>query len=111
MKLSEVKGDRVLDVIADIIEPIANIAEDENAAAMFKREKLPEGVTAKAFLLGKIKKAAPSLVKDHKADIVAILAAIEGVKPEAYEKDLNIPKLIRDFLELLGDEAFMSFFQ
>ena len=28
MKLSDIKGERTLDVIADIIDPIANIAED-----------------------------------------------------------------------------------
>lgn len=29
MKLSDVKGDRVIDVIADVIEPISNIAQDK----------------------------------------------------------------------------------
>lgn len=47
MKLSDIQGDRVFDVIADIIDPIANIAEDEKASAMFQREKLPEGMTGK----------------------------------------------------------------
>ena len=46
MKLSDVKGDRTLEVIADLIEPICTIAEDENAAALFKREQLPDGMTA-----------------------------------------------------------------
>ena len=39
MKLSAIHGERVFDVIADIIEPIANIAGDEKASAMFRREK------------------------------------------------------------------------
>lgn len=47
MKLSDIKGDRTLEVIAEIIDPIANIVEDDTASAMFRREKLPEGVTAK----------------------------------------------------------------
>ena len=38
MRLSDIKGDRVFDVIADIIDPIANIASDETASALFKRE-------------------------------------------------------------------------
>ena len=38
MKLSDVKGERTIEVIAEIIDPIANIAEDEEASAMFKRE-------------------------------------------------------------------------
>ena len=51
MRLSDIKGDRTLEVIAEIIDPIANIAEDEEASAMFKREKLPDGMTAKKFLM------------------------------------------------------------
>ena len=51
MKLSDIQGDRVFDVIADIIDPIANIAEDEKASAMFQREKLPEGMTGKQFAM------------------------------------------------------------
>ena len=55
MKLSDIKGERTLDVIAEVIEPIANIAEDEKTAALFKREKLPEGENATTFLLKRIK--------------------------------------------------------
>ena len=39
MRLSDIQGDRVFDVIADIIDPVANIAEDDDAASFFKREK------------------------------------------------------------------------
>ena len=44
MRLSNVKGERTFDVIAELIDPIYNIAMDPEAAAMFKREKLPEGM-------------------------------------------------------------------
>ena len=77
MRLSDIKGDRVFDVIADIIDPIANIASDETASALFKREKLPEGMTAKAFLLERARKAVPALLKGHKSDIIAVLATIQ----------------------------------
>ena len=67
MRLSDIKGDRVFDVIADIIDPIANIASDETASALFKREKLPDGMTAKAFLLERARKAV-DLVCQHKQE-------------------------------------------
>ena len=51
MRLSDIKDDRVFDVIADIIDPIANIASDLTASFLFKRQKLPEVITSKAFLL------------------------------------------------------------
>ena len=110
MRLSDIKGDRTLDVIAEIIDPIANIAEDEESSAMFKREKLPDGMTAKKFLLKRVRKSLPVLLKGHKADIIAILASIEGVSAEEYNGSLNLVKLFKDCTDLLTDEVFMELF-
>lgn len=110
MRLSDIQGERVFDVIAEIIDPIANIAEDEAAAALFKRETLPEGTTAKKFLLARVRKVLPSLLKSHKRDLIAILSAIEGTEPEEYAGVLNFAKLLKDTSDLLTDEAFMAVF-
>lgn len=110
MRLSDIKGERTLDVLADIIEPIANIAEDENTAKLFKREKLPEGMSAKKYLLDRAKKSAPALLKSHKSDIIAIFAAIEGTSAEDYAESLNPIKLINDLVELLSDKTFTTLF-
>lgn len=110
MKLSDVKGERTIEVIAEIIDPIANIVEDEEASAMFKREKLPEGMTVKEFLIKRVRKSLPILLKGHKSDIIAILSAIEGVSAESYKGALNLVKLMRDATELLTDEAFGALF-
>ena len=110
MRLSDIQGERVFDVIADIIDPIANIAEDDAASALFKREKLPGGMTAKEFMTQRARKALPALLKGHKGDIIAILAAIEGVSAESYKGALNLVKLMRDATELLTDEAFGALF-
>ena len=110
MRLSDIKGDRTLEVIAEIIDPIANIAEDEEASSMFRREKLPDGMTAKKFLMKRVRKSLPVLLKGHKADIIAILSAIEGVSAEEYAGALNLVKLVKDCTDLLTDEAFMELF-
>ena len=110
MRLSDIKGDRTLEVIAEIIDPIANIAEDEEASAMFEREKLPDGMTAKKFLMKRVRKSLPVLLKSHKADIIAILSAIEGVSTEEYAGALNLVKLVKDCTDLLTDEVFMQLF-
>lgn len=109
MKLSDVKGDHVLDVIADIIDPIANIATDEGAHEMFKPQAVPDGMEAREFFAMRMRKGMPALLKEHKHDIIAILAAIEGVTPEEYTDMLNLAKLFTDTIELLTDEAFISF--
>ena len=109
MKLSDIKGDRVLDVIADIIDPIANMVQDKDVAAMFKREAVPDGMEARDFFAKRMCKGLPALLKGHKSDIIAILAAIEGVAPEQYAASLDLAKLFTDVMELLTDDAFVNF--
>lgn len=109
MKLSDIKGDRVIDVVADLIEPVSNIALDESVT-LFKREKPPEGMTAKDFAIQKLRSGAPVLLKSHKADVVAILAAIKGVSVEEYTAGLNMATLLQDFVELLTDSEFLDLF-
>lgn len=110
MKLSDVKGERTLDVIADIVVPVANIAEDKEAAEMFSRKKAPAGADPRSFLLSRIRRILPSLLKGHKKDVIAILAAIEGVTPEAYAEGLDLLKLTTDCVDLFTDEAFTALF-
>ena len=110
MKLSDVKGERVLDVIADIIDPIANIAMDKEASRLFKRETLPEGKDRREMAIDRIRTSVPALVKGHKADVIRILSAIEGTTPEEYAESLDLLKLLRDFTELITDEAFVGLF-
>lgn len=109
MKLSDIKGDRVLDVIADIIDPIANMVQDKDVAAMFERKAVPEGMEARDFFAGRMRKGMPVLLKGHKADIIAIMAAIEGVTPGQYAESLDFPKLFTDVMELVTDNAFLDF--
>ena len=54
-------------------------------------------------------KGLPVLLKSHKADIIAIMAAIEGVTPEQYAASLDFPKLFTDVMELVTDDAFLNF--
>lgn len=109
MRLSDIKGDRVIDVVADLIEPVSNIALDESVT-LFKREKAPDGMAAKDFAIQKLRRGAPVLLKTHKADVVAILAAIKGVTPKEYTDGLNMLTLLQDFVELLIDSEFVDLF-
>ena len=110
MKLSDIKGERAIDVIADLIEPVARIAEDEKAAKLFRREKLPKGESAKSFLLKRIRTSVPALLRGHKNDLIEIMSAIEGVGKEDYAASLTIPKLIADIFGLLGDSELFALF-
>jgi len=110
MKLSDISGDRVFDVIAAVIDPIANIAEDEAAKGLFKRQKVEKDANATQILTNRLRKYLPQLIKNHKSDLIIILSEIEGCTTEEYSKSLTLAKLFKDGCDLLTDEAFMSFF-
>lgn len=110
MRLSEIKGERVFDVIADIIEPACNIAQDKDAADLFDRSReRPDGMSAKDFALERVKASMPKLMRSHKDDLVAILSAIEGVDPDEYRESITMPKLVQGVYEILTDEDLLAF--
>lgn len=110
MKLSDIKGERTIDLIANLIEPIANIAEDDEAVSFFKKKPLPDGMNPKKFMLQRAKKSLPALLKSHKKDIITILSSIEGTSYDEYAKTLNLGKLTMDFADLMTDKAITELF-
>lgn len=109
MKLSDVKGERAFDVIAELVVPVANLAESEDVKALMTPKRKPKGLTAEQFMLQRVKEALPSIVREHKGDVVAILAAIAGVTPEEYVEGMSLPSLITDVIDLMTDDAFTAF--
>lgn len=110
MKLSEIKGADVFDVIADCIVPITNIASDKKAMALFKKQTVPEGTDIRAVAMKRLAAGLPPLMRDHKDDLVAILAAINLVQADEYAADLTLGKLITDLADLISDPMFADFF-
>lgn len=110
MRLSEIKGERTFDVIAAIIEPCCNIAQDEVVADLFDRSrKRPEGMSAKDFALERVKASVPGLMRSHKDDLVAILAAIEGTDPDEYMREVTVPSIVKAVYEILTDDDLLAF--
>lgn len=109
MRLSEIRGDRVFDVVADITEPLCNIATDEQASYLFSRSQVPEGMSKEEFVLSKIRKSIPVLMREHKNDLCAILAALEGVPVEEYRESMSMASLVKGVYEILTDEDLLAF--
>ena len=105
MKLSEIKGEQAIEVIADLIEPITNIATDKNCADTFKATK-NEGESREEAAARNIKAKIPYLLKSHKKDVANIVGILEGKNPE----ELNILQIFKGALELLNDKALMQLF-
>ena len=109
MKLSDIKGEAVFDVIADLTEPVANIAADKDASSLFEYQAVPKGVEQRDFVIARLKRALPKLMRNHKHDLVAILATLKGVEAEEYLEGLTMATLFNDVVELMNDEEFVAF--
>ena len=93
MKLSEIKGDDAIDIVAEMIDPVTEILADEEIVSAYRSGK-PDLLLIKMVL------------KNHKKAIKTILALLNGENPETYEPNiLVLPFMIKD---LISDEEFMS---
>lgn len=96
MRLSEIEDERALDVLAEIIDPIAEIATDDVVQNIYKSGK-PKIMIVKEML------------KNHKKAVIAIMAALDGEKPENYH--FNILSLPAKLLEILNDPEVDELFR
>jgi hypothetical protein len=96
MKLSEFKGEKVFDVMGELIEPITLMLADKEISTTFKdKPKLA---------------LAQYIIKAHKAEAIRILAALSDKSVDEYLADVNIISLVKDIVEMLNDEELISFF-
>lgn len=83
-KLSEIKGEDALDVLAELIEPLAEFAQDKLFVDLVRR---------KEYL-----KACPYAIRSHKKALLRALAILEGVDPAEYNPSLiELPARLLEF--------------
>lgn len=95
MKITDFKNEEALDLLSDILEPTAKIIGDP---------KLSLAVKNKANKITVIRLA----IKNHKPEVIEILARLNGKKPEEYS--CNIITITAGLMDLLNDEELMDFF-
>lgn len=93
-KLSEIKGEEALDVIAEILVPITAIANDDEVKEGFETN---------------VAKCISIMLKKYKAEVMHILAVVDGKKVE--DLDFDILELTGSLVELLNEPAVQSLFQ
>lgn len=96
MRLSEFENEDALELMADIIEPVAKVLGDEELRKLRKQE----GVTRA--------KLASVAIKNHKKEVIEILAALNGVKPEEYHG--NPLTISVDLINILNDNEVQELF-
>jgi len=95
MKITDFKNEDAIELIADLIEPTANIFSDKDIQ--------------KAIGAGKSKLiVAKMALKTHKDDIMTILATLNGQDVKDY--NCNPISVLKDLLAILDDAELMDFF-
>ena len=105
MRLNEIKADRAIDVIADLIAPLTNIAQDFQDIRMKQDERL-EGESDQDMAVRAFKEKVPKMLKTHKTDVLDILCTLNEKQPE----DLSVVDIIKGTIDLTHDQDFMSLF-
>ena len=93
-KISEIKNEDALDVLAGIIEPTVKIASDAQIKAL----------RAKKDKMGALKYA----MANYKTEILTILALLDGENPETYE--VNLVQMPLKIWECFNDPDMAAFF-
>ena len=95
MKISEIRGEHALEVLADILDPVTVIASDTKFQEfLIKGNKIG---------------AAKYLFKKRPKETLVILAYLDGEDPKDYNPTL--PQIPAKILEILNDPVFRPFFE
>lgn len=94
MRLSDYKNEEALDLFVDLMDPISRIIADEEAATKFDEAPRMEFIKY--------------IIKNHKSEIIQILARVEGTPVEEYECDIfALPSVL---LEVLSNPKVLGLF-
>lgn len=95
-KLSEIKGEEALDVLAEILVPIVDIWNDEDVKKGYETN---------------VAKAVSVAIKKHKEEIINIFAVLDGKTYEEELEEINILSLPADIIGILNESAIQDLFQ
>lgn len=96
MKISDYRGEEALDVLADILIPTTEILSDEAVRKASKVSKVA---------------AVSMAIKNHKEQVIEILARLDGESPEEYVNKISLVTLPARAFELITDKELIAFFQ
>lgn len=100
MKVTDFKGEAAITLLADILEPTAKIFGDAKVKMILAGTG--NGTLTQAEAISQV-------LRLHPKEIIHILAALEGKKPEDFH--CNILTLPAKIIELSEDEELLAFFK
>lgn len=93
-KLSDIKGEDALDVLADILDPATEIMTDNDVVMMARA--------------GENIRAVSTAIKNHKRAVIQILAILDGEDPDEYRPPLMAIPI--KLLEVFNDPDMVQVF-
>ena len=110
MKISMMTNDQAADAMIKMAQPISNLMEDKETAELLKT--LTEGTPEEggiAYFGRVLPKVVSFCMKNHKADVFAIVAALT-MKNVGEVGKMNFLETVKDLRESI-DEDFIGFFR
>lgn len=95
-KLSEIKGEEALDVLAEILIPITAIVTDDEVRSGFETN---------------VATCACIAIKKHKEEVIDILSKIDGTDKEEFLNNINILTLPSIMIDVLNEPMVQELFQ
>ena len=95
MKLREIKNERAIELLADMFDPIMEIASDEKVVSAARSDN--------KILMVKV------ILKEHSNAVFQLMAMSDGVPVEEYE--CNVVTLPAKLVELFNQPEFEFLFQ
>lgn len=95
MKLSEIKGEKAIEVFADLLEPVGKILSDEEIRKDIQNKE------TKSLIIKK-------MLKKYSKEVIEMLAILDDVPVEKYE--VNFLTLPMKLMELFNDEMITQLF-
>jgi hypothetical protein len=100
-KLSEFRDDEAMDVLCEILDPAINLISD-------KEFRLAVWGSKEKEIAPDRKKGIKIAMKDHRSDVVKILAVLNETPVEEFH--YNVASLTLMMLELFNDKELIAFF-
>lgn len=115
MKLSELSTDRACSVLCALTPYLNNIAVDDKLLDILKAtiDKDEKDVTYADIIVAgtqKLNQLVPLLLRNHKDDVLGILAAINDTSAAEIKKQ-NIIKTMTQIKDAIKDEELIAFFK
>ena len=109
MKISEMTNDQAADAMIKMAQPMANLLNEEGMKALLEDIQNSDKENGVSFFAGILPKIVAFAMRDHKADVFAIVAALTQ-KPVSAVGKMNFMQTVKELKESI-DEDFIGFFR